>query len=134
MGVARIAGTLLEPAALGRNILDQFQDVTAGKGKIGDQRMRAGKAGDGLHIAAHALRALDDAAAEQLAIEIDRGLKICDGQADVVETGHASRSGMMSRAKTSAMVSGRLIHSAWAPLTRIVPGRGMALKLAEAAS
>ena len=57
------------------------------------------------------------------------------GQASQAD-GHAhfSRSGMTSRANTSSMVSGRLIHSACAPLTSTVPGRGRAFQLFAHAS
>src|SRR5204863_10181625 len=76
-----------------------------------------------------------DVQAEQVPVERERAVEVGDGDADVVQPAdHASRSGTMSRAHTSSTFSGCLIHSAPAPATRAVPGRGRPLKFDAQAS
>src|SRR5204863_4821969 len=129
-GVARPLG---ERAPAAGGVLDQLEEAAVRQVEVRDRDARAR---DSRHVLGGDVDGPRlDVQAEQVPVERERAVEVGDGDADVVQPAdHASRSGTMSRANTSSTFSGRLIHSAPAPETSTVPGRGRPLKFDAQAS
>src|SRR5215470_8758233 len=140
VGAARITAPRPDGPFCRADVLDQLDDPPVASVEVCDLQLDRVLADKRRNIRIGFGHPLEQPETEPTASELNGAIKISNCEPNVIDGAHyaapaaRSRSGTMSRPRTSSTVSRRFTTSAVAPQTRTVAGRGRPLKFAADAS